>query len=242
MRYAFAIRIAPILFLLGFLTSAQQVTGEYRETNVSGGGEVTGRIFFDSDYPPPETIRPDRDADTCGIRMPSETFVVDKEGKGLANVIVRLEGVTVGKPFADAEPKIDQIKCRYEPHVTVVRPGKPFNIFNQDPILHNVHAYRGDDTVFNLAQPFQGQATPQTLGDEGLIRVKCDVHSWMEAWVLVINNPYFAITDAQGSYNISEVPPGSYKVTMWHEALGEASKQVSVTSGQASEVDFSIGE
>ncbi|MFQ5528432.1 MAG: carboxypeptidase regulatory-like domain-containing protein [Thermoanaerobaculia bacterium] len=221
--------------------AASAASASYTETQVSNGGTVRGRVYFESDFPPPQTTQPDRDADTCGVRVPSEEFVVDADSKGLAHVVVRIEGISSGKAFADAEHAIEQLKCRYSPHVSVVRPGEEFNIINQDPILHNVHAYLGDETAFNLAQPFQGQASPQTLEQEGIVRVACDVHKWMEAWVLVIESPYFAITDSSGNFSISDVPPGSYTISMWHEILGSGEKTVTVTGDSTSTVDFVIG-
>jgi len=231
--------------LLGLAIALLSVTPgvtEYRETAVGNGGSVEGRVYFDGDYPPPESYRPSRDAGTCGVRVPSEKFVVDGDSKGLANAIVRLEGVSSGKAFPSADGVISQLECRYRPHILVQQPGEDLKIVNQDPILHNVHAYREDETLFNMAQPFQGQETRQPLDDEGLVRIACDVHDWMEAWVLVIDNPYFAITDEQGQFSISAVPPGRYQITMWQEMLGTATKTVEVTAGAAASIDFAIGK
>ena len=125
--------------------------------------------------------------------------------------------------------------------MSVVRPGHQFEIVNQDAILHNVHAYRDDETLFNLAQPFQGQASPQTVEGEGVVRVACDVHSWMQAWILVLDSPYFSLTDASGGFSITDIPPGEYTITMWHEALGSSSKTVVVGTGEESSVSFKIG-
>ncbi len=220
---------------------AHAAPSSYGETQVSNGGIVSGRVHFESDFPPPETVQPDRDANVCGVRVPKEEFVIDADSKGLANVVVRIEGIESGKAFAEVEHTIEQLKCRYQPHVSVVRPGEEFNIINQDPVLHNVHAYIGDETAFNLAQPFQGQASPQTLEEEGVVRVACDVHNWMGAWVLVIDSPYFAITDASGNFSISDVPPGTYTISMWHEILGSSEKSVTVSGGAESQVEFVIG-
>lgn len=225
----------------GIPTAAHAAPNSYSETQVANGGTVSGRVYFENDFPPAETVQPDRDADTCGVRVPKEQFVVDETSKGLANAVIRIEGISSGKPFSEATQQIEQLKCRYQPHIAIVRPGEEFNIVNQDPILHNIHAYRGDETAFNLAQPFQGQASPQTLEEEGVVRVACDVHNWMEAWVLVIDSPYFAVTDSSGAFSISGVPPGTYSITMWHEVLGSGEKTVTVTSGGESQVEFVIG-
>lgn len=218
----------------------QAASSGYNETTISNGGTVSGRVYFGSDFPPAETIQANRDADTCGLRIPREQFVVDEASKGLAHSVIRIEGITSGKPFASAEQKIEQLKCRYQPHVTVVRPGESFNIINQDPVLHNVHAHHGDTTAFNLAQPFQGQVSPQSLDKEGIVRVACDVHNWMEAWILVIDSPYLAITDMTGNFSISHVPPGTYTISLWHEVLGSSEKSVTVTAGSESKIDFVI--
>ena len=213
----------------------------YEEVEVTDGGSLSGRVYFDSDYPEAETIRPTRDGDTCGIRIPSEEFVVDPDNRGLAGAIVQVIGVTEGKPFAKVKPQLTQLKCRYEPHVQVVRPGTRVKITNQDAILHNVHAYDGDKTLFNIAQPIQGQVTPLKLKKAGMVRFACDVHNWMDAWVLVVDNPYFAVTDAAGRFSIDDLPPGDYEITMWHEVLGTSTKSASIAKNGTAELDFVIG-
>lgn len=234
-------RIAALTAALALVVSTSSSAAEYRESGVTDGGSVSGRIYFEGETPPAETVRPDRDADACGIRIPTEEFVVG-DSKGLANVVVQIEGISTGKPFDAVEAEIQQLECRYQPRVAVIRPGQSLGIVNQDPILHNVHAYSGDSTLFNLAQPFQGQVTTQTVTEEGIVRVKCDVHGWMEAWVVVLDNPYFAISNQAGNFTIDDVPPGQYSITMWHEVLGTSSKPVSVGSDSEARVDFVIGE
>ena len=214
--------------------------GEYTETEIANSGTIRGRVYFEEELPERERIQPSRDNDVCGVRLTLEGFVVDRDSKGLANAVVRLEGVAAGKAFTDAKHTIDQLECRYEPHVKVVRPGEQILITNNDPVLHNVHAYRGDDTVFNMAQPFQGQQTPQSIAEEGLVRVACDVHDWMEAWVLVLNNPYVAVTDSGGGFEIGDVPPGTYTVTLWQERLGQVSRQITVEAGGETTTDFVV--
>ncbi len=242
--YAYVVSLAPPSFdwsIRGAVAQRGEIaSGSYQEVEVTNGGTLSGRVYFEGSFPEPERIRPSRDNDVCGLRIPGEGFVVDPETRGLKNAVVLIRGIERGKPFAASAQQIAQLECRYRPHVTVVRPGERMTIMNQDSLLHNVHAYRGDETVFNMAQPFRGQRTPQSLPEEGLVRIACDVHDWMEAWVLVLNNPYFAISDATGAFTLTDVPPGTYQLTLWHESLGTVSRKVTVEAGGSSELDFVV--
>ncbi|MFQ5701387.1 MAG: carboxypeptidase regulatory-like domain-containing protein [Acidobacteriota bacterium] len=233
-----------VLALLADVTPAVVQAGSgYSEVAVENGGTIFGRVFFEKDFPKPERIQVTRDNDVCGLRKTSEQFVVDPESKGLANVVVRIEGITSGKSFSTANPEIAQLNCRYEPHVLVAPRGEKLKIVNKDALLHNIHAYDDTTTLFNLAQPIKDQVTPKKLPpDTDVVHLKCDVHSWMEAYVIIIDNPYVAITGADGRFSIGDVPPGDYTLTMWHEMLGSSSKEVSVKAGGKAQVDFSIGE
>ncbi len=99
---------------------------------------------------------------------------------------------------------------------------------------------RKNKTIFNLAQPFQGQVLAKDLAEPGLVKLKCDVHAWMSAWIVVRDNPYYAVTGEDGSYRIGDVPPGKYTIVLWHEGLGQVEKQVTVESNRATEVSFPI--
>lgn len=234
-------RFLAVMSLLCAVTAVPAQEAAYSEVEVKDGGGVVGRVFFKDDYPKAERRRVNINIDTCGVRMLSERFVVDPDSKGLANAVLIIEGISEGKPFTAAEHAIEQIKCRYEPHVTVMRAGEDLAITNQDPILHNVHAYQGKDSLFNLAQPMKGSSTTRTLKKPGLVKLKCDVHPWMSSYIVIVESPYIAISDVTGSFSIADVPPGEYKVTMWHETLGRSSKTVTVTAGEDSNLDFTIG-
>lgn len=232
------------LLLTGFLISpvlADDPPTTYQEIEVVDGGAVIGRVYFENDYPPVERATVNIDADTCGLRVESEQFVVDPDSKGLANALLMIEGVSAGKPLATADAEIRQVECRYAPHVSIMKVGEDLSIVNGDPVLHNVHAYRGKRSLFNLAQPREGQATTKAMPEEGVVRLKCDIHQWMSAYVIVVSHPYLTITDATGSFEIGDVPPGEYKITLWHEGLGSTTKTVVVEPGTDSTVDFVIG-
>ena len=112
-----------------------------------------------------------------------------------------------------------------------------FSIVNSDPILHNIHSYLNDETEFNIAQPVQNQINRHTFTTPGFIYTECDVHSWMQAHIVAVDNPYFAITDDTGSFLIDGVPPGTYTARIWHEFLGERTAEVTVSAGTDATLD-----
>jgi hypothetical protein len=135
---------------------------------------------------------------------------------------------------------IDQHKCQYHPHVQAAAAGSALQILNSDPLLHNIHGYLGQITTFNVAMPIKDQKVNKKLDKPGLVRVKCDVHSWMGAFIVVVDGPA-AVSGANGAFEIKDVPAGTYTVTAWHEKLGEKTAQVTVPASGTAAVDFSFG-
>jgi hypothetical protein len=113
-------------------------------------------------------------------------------------------------------------------------------VVNSDPVLHNTHGFQESRTVFNLALPNKGQRIKQTLRRAGVIEVMCDSHDWMNGWVVVLDHSYFAITGQDGTYEIPDVPPGTYKLTAWHEKLGRQQQQVTVAAGKVAQAGFTF--
>lgn len=246
---------AHILAIAATVAAAAVPTAAaYEVAAVASGGSVSGVVKFANEYPKPETIRIDKDSGTCGVRHTTEAFVVDPASKGVANVVAILEGVDAGKPFPEQELALDQVGCRYEPHVQIgyaasgatrEDPMTPrLVIFNSDDVFHNVHAYAGakdGETVFNTPSIPEQEITKEMQGP-GVYEVKCDVHAWMSAWIVVVGHPYAALSDAGGAFAIADVPPGAYTLRLWHEGLGEIERPVEVTAGEDTFVDFTIGE
>ena len=230
-----------VILALVLTTSIHAEDGGYREIEVDSGGTISGRVFFEEDYPEARKRKVNINADTCGLRVTSEQFVVDPDSKGLANAVLLIEKIQEGKPFSTAESAISQLKCRYDPHVSVMRSGESLSIKNEDPILHNVHAYQGKSSLFNLAQPTRGVVTERRLEDEGVVRLKCDVHPWMSAYVVIVNNPYVALSDKNGEFSIGDIPSGEYTLMLWHEVMGRSTKTVTVKPDEVTRVDFPIG-
>ena len=144
------------------------------------------------------------------------------------------------RPRQLAQPvEIDQRACVYTPRVIGARVGQTLRVRNSDNWLHNVHTDSSRRNAINQSTPKAGMDVNLLLKDEEMLRVGCDVHRWMTAWVGVVSHPYFAVSEGKGgTYTIANVPAGHRTVTAWHEAFGALTKAVDVKDGQTSTVDF----
>jgi hypothetical protein len=198
---------------------------------VSGGGSITGQIIYKGDVPT-EKIIPTKDVETCG--QPRERALIDVgPDKGVSNAAVYLVDVAKGKawPPQPKPPELDNLKCRFVPDVMIIRAG-PLVVVNSDPVLHNTHGYYGKRTAFNMALPNQGQHIPTSLTRAGIVRIDCDAHGWMEGWIYVVDNPYYALTGADGKFSITDVPSGTYKLVAIQSFTGPIEQTVTVTAGK----------
>jgi len=200
------------LAILGWAAAA----GAYEVVAVPDGGTLTGVVRFAGTPPALSPIPVNKNRDVCGDQKPSEALVLGSD-RGVRNTVVMIEGVSRGKK-ATGDVIVDNRNCLFVSHVTAVAPGDRVRVRNSDPILHNTHGFLGQPTVFNLALPNKDQMIDITkrLQKPGLVRVLCDAHPHMFAWMIVHDSPYVALTDGAGAFRIGEVPPGTYKVTMWH--------------------------
>ena len=211
---------------------------------LESGGAIVGHVRFLAEPPEPERVRIERDNDTCGLRKFSQEFIVSEENKGLQNVVLSVFDAPTAEAPADAEnPILKQVGCDYVPRVQTAVVGQTLEILNGDPLLHNIHAYDEDrKTLFNWAQPIQNLKNKKKLDQEGVMSVQCDVHRWMQAYVVVSPHPYTAVTGEDGSFRIEGMPPGTYQLRAWHEGLGELDKDVTVTAGGEVTVNFDVGK
>jgi plastocyanin len=204
----------------------------YEVSAVTDGGSVGGTITLSGAIPKLPVRKIGKDTQVCGTAdRESEKLIVNKTGS-LKNAVVIVEVVKRGKamPSAAQNAEIDQNKCEYLPHVQVMAVNTEIALRNSDPILHNIQFFQGDNSLFNIAQPVQGQVNKRKLEKAAAIFVQCAVHGWMQANVIVVDNPYYAVTDENGKFSITDLPPGKYQVKIWHEYVGEMTSEVTVTA------------
>jgi len=172
--------------------------------------------------------------------VPNEELVIGRD-RGVRYAVVVLQGITKGKAVErEAVNELDNANCRFVPHVQAASVGQWLVIKNSDPILHAAHAYfEGGQPQFNIGL-FPGKVRRKPLISPGVVKVRCEVHPWMRAFVVVTEHPYHGVTDIFGEYEIRDVPPGTYRLKMWHESLGTQVKEVQVKGGEIIKADFSI--
>jgi hypothetical protein len=211
----------------------------YDEGPVTGGGSIVGKVVFNGSVQTRKII-PNKDVEVCGgIR--EEPLIEVGADHGVHNAVVYLAQVAKGKawPAAGKTPELDNRKCRFEPEVQVIRAG-PLDVVNSDPVLHNTHGYYGKRTAFNMALPNQGQRIPTELTRPGTVRIDCDAHGWMEGWIYVVDNPYYAITGADGKFSITDVPPGTYTLVAIQSFTGPVQQSVTVAAGKPTDLTIEL--
>lgn len=213
------------------LLSASAPALAYDVVAVSGGGRIDGKVSFQGAVPIRKII-PTKDKDVCGGPRDEPQIRVGAD-KGVQDAVVYLKEVPKGKAWAGADktPVLDQEKCVFKPAVQVVRTGK-IDIVSSDPMLHNTHGFYGLRTAFNLALPDKGMKITTELPRPGLVRVECDAHGWMLAHIYVADSPYYVLTGADGSFSITDIPPGTYTLVAWQSFAGDTDMQVTVKSGE----------
>jgi hypothetical protein len=208
-------------------------------------GTITGSVMLEGTPPEEQVIRMNADP-VCMREAPgtqrTEMFIVG-DGGTFGNVFIYikdgLDGYDFPTPTGSVE--LDQKGCRYLPHIFGIQAGQTLAILNSDPTLHNIHALPANNPEFNTGQPIQGMRTEQRFENpEIMVPFKCDVHGWMNAYAGVVDHPYFAVTTADGAFQMPNVPPGTYTLEAWHEKLGTQTQSVTVDASGTAEVSFTF--
>jgi Polysaccharide lyase family 4, domain II len=238
-----SLRLLSGLAMLGIVASlaSPSAFAAYEVVAVANGGTIEGTITLSGAHAG-STITTTKNQDYCGASIPDPTYTVDSGG-GLANVIVYLKDITKGKAAPSEPLALVNEHCMFSPRVQGAMVGEQIKISSDDPILHNTHPQNAETnaTIYNIALPFKGFSVTKPLpGSPGLIKVKCDAHEWMHAWIMELDHPYYATTDAAGHFTIKDVPPGNYTLVAWHEAAGEKSAPVVVAAGKATKSTIAL--
>lgn len=199
-------------------------------------GTIKGTTAFSGEVSALPAHKTGKYRKVCGTEVLDESLLV--ENKRLLNVVISLQGKKL-KARA-GEYRLDQKKCRYEPHVIAVPKGSELKIHTSDPINHNIHTYSFDNDPINIMFTPGQEEYSQEMEEAEIIKVECDLHAWMTAWIVVTQNSFFAVSGKNGSFEIPDVPPGKYQLNAWHEMLGSLTQDITVGEGEVTvEFDFS---
>jgi plastocyanin len=209
-------------------------------------GDVTGKVTLDGTPPEMKVIDMSATKECAALHpdpVTEETVITGDKGE-LKNVVVSLKKED-DKDMPGEVPKtaavLDQKACMYNPHVLAMMVGQDLIVKNSDPFLHNVHSLSTINDVFNTGMPNVNngeKVDPQPKAPE-TFRVKCDVHPWMSAWIAVFDHPYFSVTGDDGTFDIKNLPDGTWTIQAWHEKYGTQEQKVTVKGGKA-EVNFTF--
>src|SRR5271155_1532926 len=219
----------------------------YFQVDPATAGSVTGTIHFKGKKPTPKVI--DMSEEPACVeahhgKAYDESLLVSKSG-GLANAFVYIKSGLEGKTFAipSAPVTIDQSGCWFRPRVLGIQTGQALQVINSDPVTHNIHPMAEVNREWNHSQ---GAGDPpiarKFLKPEVMIKVKCNIHSWMHAFIGVLDHPYFAVSNEDGSFEIQNLPPGTYTIAIWQEKLGTQEQQVTVAAHGSAEANFTFKE
>ncbi len=180
------------------------------------------------------------DSATAATAIMDETAVISSAG-GMKNVLICIEGVGPGAP-RDPSPVLNQIHCTYVPHVIAVTVGQDLIVRSSDATMHNIHISGSTGDMMNFAQTQPGAEKHISFTQPDILRAKCDVHPWMTAYIAVVENPLFAVTSDDGTFEIKNVPAGSYKLTAWHEQYGRLEQPIVVSDDKPADVTLTYKE
>jgi plastocyanin len=212
---------------------------QYKGGDVKDGGSVSGTVKFKGTAPAPKKLDVSKDKEVCGKSPKVDQSLVVNNGN-LANAVVTITDIKTGKKIDAKKVTLDQKGCEYQPHVLAFPVGTTVEILNPDGILHNVHSYSKVNSPFNMAQPKFKKTLDVKIDKPEAIEVKCDVHGWMQGWLVATESPYVAVTDNSGNFKLTDVPPGSYTVEVWHEKLGKNTQKVTVKAKEEAKVNFEV--
>ncbi len=225
----------------------------YESAPVQEGATVRGTVTVTGTIPAPKEFElrryPDYEycgklSDGHGYRFLTEIWA--KADGSLKDAVVVVEGVERGKPFTFTEAEVEASLCRFLPFVAVVNDTRRITVFNRDPVPHDIQGYASDQTggdVVFYRPSLQASGTTdvvQLVKGQKAFTMQCSLHPYMQNWGYAVDNPYYAVTDAKGSFSIEDLPPGTYRLKAWHPLLGTQEKKLTVTSNETVSLELSF--
>jgi hypothetical protein len=224
-RSAYAVRpkATKAVFVLLCLAAWCVVAG-----GTAWGGTIKGTVRFTGTAVEQKKLPVTVDHSVCGKEKDAGELILSPE-KGMRDVVVSLQSPPpdVKWPVPLPMVQMDQQQCVYVPRVVVVPVGGTVEFLNTDRLLHNLHSASTKNPTFNRTQP-RGRTIPVVFTKPEIVRVDCDLHPWMRAWVVVAEHPFYAVTNNQGEFILDNVPPGKYTLQLWQESLGTVTQDVTV--------------
>lgn len=225
------VTLGPFLILLSVMVGSALAPG------LSWAGALKGTVRFAGAPLEAKKVAVTTDQYVCGKEKDAEDLVVSRD-RGIKNVVVWLQTAPPGTKREGPAPPVqtDQNQCVFVPRVVVVPAGGTVEFLNNDRLLHNLHAGSPrENPAFNRTQP-KGRTIPIVFKRPEIIRVDCDLHPWMRAWVVVAEHPFYALTNDQGEFTLADVPAGQYTLQVWQESLGTVARAVTVSDAAVTTV------
>lgn len=234
-------RIVAVLLGTAVALGPSLAGAAYQAVEVKDGGAISGTVKLNGTAPPVKAIEVTKDKEVCGKsgKLVDESLQVGPKG-GIQHAVVSITDVGKGKKWASEKFTFDQRNCRFDPHVLVVKTGATVTILNSDGILHNIHTFSTKNAAFNVAMPKFKKTLEKSFASPEVVRVACDAHAWMSGWIVVSESPYAVVTDTDGNFKLENVPPGNYKVEVWHGKLGKVVKEVTVKAKEETKLGVEL--
>ncbi len=209
-----------------------------------GSASLSGIVKFQGVAPKPKNIDMSSDpncAKAHSTPATTEEVVIDADND-LANVIVYVADGLGDHTFQppDQPAVFEQKGCQYRPHVLALQAKQKLDVVNSDETTHNIHPSPTNNREWNMTQPHGVPLEQSFAREEIAIPVKCNIHPWMKGYIAVFKHPYFAVSDKKGSFDLKDLPPGSYTITAWHEKLGTQTQKITVAAGETKKLDFTF--
>jgi len=244
--------VCGLMFGVAMSWTGDDLAFAYESVPVTNSGTVQGKVMFKGTPPPPKVFELWRfpDKDFCGAisEKGKRLFyeVIAGQERGLKDVVVLIEGVQKGKPFNFTSAELEARVCQFIPYVSVVSDKRQITIANRDPVAHDLQGYAyalsGVDIVLHRPSLNMQGTTDVVNLTKGrkIFTMQCGRHPYMQSWGYAIENPYYAVTNLEGTFTIPQLPAGKYKVKAWHPTLGSQEREVTVTANGTAALEFTF--